>query len=78
MPVLGGVINFAHFISGHEQTQLNRVCYLRFFNMVLVFEGSNKSKLIFQRLLLIRRGGRVERWCWVNFQCRGVLQFGLQ
>ena len=18
-------------------------------------------------------GGRVERWCWVNFQCRGVL-----
>ena len=23
-------------------------------------------------------GGRVVRWCWVNFQCRGVLQFGLQ
>ena len=21
--------------------------------------------------------GRVVRWCWVNFQCRGVLQFGL-
>ena len=21
-------------------------------------------------------GGRVGRWCWVNFQCRGVLQFG--
>ena len=20
-------------------------------------------------------GGRVERWCWVNFQCRGVLHF---
>ena len=20
-------------------------------------------------------GGRVVRWCWVNFQCRGVLQF---
>ena len=19
--------------------------------------------------------GRVVRWCWVNFQCRGVLQF---
>ena len=27
---------------------------------------------------LIYRGGRVVRWCWVNFQCRGVLQFGLQ
>ena len=23
-------------------------------------------------------GGRVLRWCWVNFQCRRVLQFGLQ
>ena len=23
-------------------------------------------------------GGRVVRWCWVNFQCRGVLQLGLQ
>ena len=23
------------------------------------------------------RGGRVVRWSWVNFQCRGVLQFGL-
>ena len=23
-------------------------------------------------------GGRVARWCWVNFQCRGVAQFGLQ
>ena len=21
------------------------------------------------------RGGRVVRWCWVNYQCRGVLQF---
>ena len=21
-------------------------------------------------------GGRVVRWCWVNFQCLGVLQFG--
>ena len=23
-------------------------------------------------------GGRVVRWCWVNFQCRGVLRSGLQ
>ena len=23
-------------------------------------------------------GGRVVRWCWVNVQCRGVLQSGLQ
>ena len=25
---------------------------------------------------LIYGDGRVVRWCWVNFQCRGVLQFG--
>ena len=24
---------------------------------------------------LIENGGRVMRWCWVDFQCRGVLQF---
>ena len=23
-------------------------------------------------------GARVVRWCWVNFKCRGVLQFGLE
>ena len=27
---------------------------------------------------LLIGGGRVVRWCWVNFQCRGVLQFGYQ
>ena len=26
--------------------------------------------------LLCDGGGRVVRWSWVNFQCRGVLQFG--
>ena len=29
-------------------------------------------------VLLLGRGGRVVRRCWVNFQCRGVLQYGLQ
>ena len=24
-------------------------------------------------LLISGRGGRVVQWCWVNFQCRGVL-----
>ena len=23
-------------------------------------------------------GGRVVRWCWVNFQCRGVLQIWIR
>ena len=31
-----------------------------------IFEPSQLSDL---------GGGRVVRWCWVNFQCRGVLQF---
>ena len=25
--------------------------------------------------LIFPGGGRVVRWCWVTFQCRGVLQF---
>ena len=25
--VLGGVAGVAHFIAGHQQSQLNRVCY---------------------------------------------------
>ena len=35
-------------------------------------EGSSRQGLIDSG------GGRVVRWCWENFQCRGVLQFGLQ
>ena len=26
--------------------------------------------------VLTAGGGRVVRWSWVNFQCRGILQFG--
>ena len=30
------------------------------------------------RLKYCLKGPGVVGWCWVNFQCRGVLQFGLQ
>ena len=40
--------------------------------------GADRSTLLYLYRSLIRGGGRVVRWCWVNFQCRGVLQFGLQ
>ena len=33
-------------------------------------QPTNQSKLM--------GGGRVVRWCSVNFQCRGFLQFGLE
>ena len=37
------------------------------------------SNFVYLSFLLYPCGGRrVVRWCWVNFQCRGVLQFGLQ
>ena len=29
-------------------------------------------------VFIVVGGGRVVRWCWVNFQCRDVLQFGLE
>ena len=28
-----------HYITAHEQTQLNRVCYFRFFNLFLASRG---------------------------------------
>ena len=39
-----------------------------------IFLSSIFSLSLFGRCL--SGGGRVVRWCWVNFQCRGVLQFG--
>ena len=38
-----------------------------YYSHTLLVEG------IFMLLFLVNRGGRVVRWCWVNFQCRGVL-----
>ena len=29
--------------------------------------------MVLGKLPVLGRGGRVVRWCWVNFQCRGVL-----
>ena len=37
------------------------------------FSSTTKNR---KKLCLIGGGGRVVRWCWLNFQCRGVLQFG--
>ena len=34
--VLGVMASVAHFITGHEQTRLNRVCYFRFFRYSLL------------------------------------------
>ena len=45
-----------------------------------VFDRRRRGKTIFESgqeltlpVQLGRRGGRVVRWCWVNFQRRGVL-----
>ena len=47
----------------------------------IIFKQWPASKLHFhyahvQCMSKLCGGGRVVRWCWVNFQCRGVLQFG--
>ena len=46
-PVLGGMATVENFITGHEQTQLNRVCYFHFFDVFLAFKGSNYLELIY-------------------------------
>ena len=44
------------------------------------YSYSNKpsitSVMHFKDIQKVILRGRVVRWCWVNFQCRGVLQFG--
>ena len=35
--------------------------------------GHFYSHLSFHSFFSLSGGGRVVRWCWVNFQCRGVL-----
>ena len=55
---------------------------------VSLSEGWSGGAMVLGKLPVPRRptvwisvgqwGGRVVRWCWANFQCRGVLQFGLQ
>ena len=42
-------------------------CCLDIFSLIYLFSILSPS--------LWDRGGRVVRWSWVNFQCRGVLQF---
>ena len=42
-------------------------------------DGPILTKILSQRAVKVVIGdGRVVRRCWVNFQCRGVLEFGLQ
>ena len=45
-----------------KQYKLDHKCTNLIYAPFILFEG-------------ILGGGRVVRWCWVNFQCRGVLQF---
>ena len=35
--------------------------------------NKRSSVIKFLPCTVVKGGGRVERWCWVNFQCRGVL-----
>lgn len=46
-PVLEGVASVVHFITGHEQPQLNGVCYFHFFGVLLASKESNCSELIY-------------------------------
>ena len=61
------------------------IIILAWLNVVQIWKFKRQFRLFrcckrqsVQSISRIYRGGRVVRWCWVNFQCRGVLQFGLQ
>ena len=42
----GGMASDAHFSIGHEQTELNRVCYFHLHGVFLAFKVSFYSELI--------------------------------
>ena len=44
-------------------------------NDFVVFEVILTYMSLFSHFICCFGGGRVVRWCWVNFQCRGVLLF---
>ena len=44
----------------------------------VILDASTASIVFWSLAQSDGRGGRVLRWCWVNFQCQDVLQFGLQ
>ena len=39
--VQGGMAAVAHFVTGHQQTQQNRVCYFHSFDVIFIFVGLN-------------------------------------
>ena len=45
-PALGAVAGVARFITGHEHTQLNRVCHFLFFGAFIASKRSNFPELI--------------------------------
>ena len=62
--------------DGMEWTGLLMLCYFHFISCrnvgQLLTEGTCSSSSKFFPLS-VDWGGRVVRWCWVNFQCRGIL-----
>ena len=46
-PVIGDMAGVAYFITGHEQAEVNQVCYFHFSDVSLASKGSYYSELIF-------------------------------
>ena len=70
----GGAGEKCHF-SGEQGEMLN---ILEFGSIYLIWRRwGARQEIIFHSPVFDRipGGGRVVRRCWVNFQCRGVLQF---
>ena len=45
-PVLGGMASIPHFIIGHDQSQLNQVCYFYYFGVFFASKGPYYSELL--------------------------------
>ena len=58
----------AHFITGHEQTQFNRVCSFRFLDTVLASKGSDYSELCYIKTNIYTSFAyhQIERKIWLK------------
>ena len=57
-PALGGVVSVVHFITGHEQTQLNRNSDFHFFSIFFVSLRSNYSEFVCLYITIVPYDGR--------------------
>ena len=68
--MLGGVPSVSSFLTGHEQTALNRVYYFLFFGVLFASKGSKYSDrvlFVMEQYICLEHKNRKIRWHYVQY-----------